>query len=142
MKGILLCFFVVVVVCLFFGFFCLFAVFLFFRGRVSLYSPGCPGTHSVHQAGLKLRNPPASASQGLKLKACATTTRPAFFFFFKFLFQIHFFNVYECWPTCMYVPGANMSYLLVLKLWMVVSHHVDPGNPIGSSARATSDLIR
>ncbi|GAB1296545.1 ATPase family AAA domain-containing protein 5 [Apodemus speciosus] len=30
---------------------------------VSLYSSGCPGTHSVDQAGLELRNPPASASQ-------------------------------------------------------------------------------
>ena len=29
---------------------------------LSLCSPGCPGTHSVDQAGLKLRNPPASAS--------------------------------------------------------------------------------
>jgi hypothetical protein len=28
----------------------------------SLYDPGCPGTHFVDQAGLKLRNPPASAS--------------------------------------------------------------------------------
>ncbi|GAB1291373.1 Membrane metallo-endopeptidase-like 1 [Apodemus speciosus] len=27
------------------------------------YSPGCPGTHSIDQAGLELRNPPASASQ-------------------------------------------------------------------------------
>jgi hypothetical protein len=35
-------------------------------------SPGCPGTHSVDQAGLKLRNPPASASQVLGLKAYAT----------------------------------------------------------------------
>jgi hypothetical protein len=33
-----------------------------FRDRVSLYSPGCPGTHFVDQAGLELRNPPASAS--------------------------------------------------------------------------------
>jgi hypothetical protein len=41
-----------------------------FQGRVSLCSPGCPGTHSVEQAGLKLRNPPASASQVLGLKAC------------------------------------------------------------------------
>jgi hypothetical protein len=54
-----------VFVCLFvlsvFGFvFCLF-IFLFFRDRVSLCSPGCPGTHSVDQAGLKLRNPPACA---------------------------------------------------------------------------------
>jgi hypothetical protein len=39
---------------------------------VSLYSPGCPGTHSVDQAGLELRNPPASASRVLRLKACAT----------------------------------------------------------------------
>ncbi|GAB1285851.1 Fer-1-like protein 4 [Apodemus speciosus] len=31
--------------------------------RVPLCSPGCPGTHSVDQAGRELRNPPASASQ-------------------------------------------------------------------------------
>jgi hypothetical protein len=45
----------------------------FFRDRVSLYSPGCPGTHSVDQAGLELRNPPASVSQVLGLKVCAST---------------------------------------------------------------------
>jgi hypothetical protein len=50
-------------------------IFLFFRDRVSLYSPGCPGTHSVDQVGLELRNPPASASQVLGLKTCATTTQ-------------------------------------------------------------------
>jgi hypothetical protein len=44
---------------------------LFFQDRVSLYSPGCPGTHFVDQAGLELRNPPASASRVLGLKACA-----------------------------------------------------------------------
>jgi hypothetical protein len=38
-----------------------------------LYSPGCPGTHFVYQAGFELRNPPASASQVLGLKECATT---------------------------------------------------------------------
>ena len=43
--------------------------------RVSLCSPGCPGTHSVDQAGLELRNPPASASRVLGLKACTTTAR-------------------------------------------------------------------
>ena len=46
--------------------------FFFFQDRVSLCSPGCPGTHSVDQAGLKLRNSPASASQ-VGLKGCATT---------------------------------------------------------------------
>jgi hypothetical protein len=37
---------------------------------VSLCIPGCPGTHSVDQAGLKLRNLPASTSQVLVLKVC------------------------------------------------------------------------
>jgi hypothetical protein len=46
---------------------------LVFRDRVSLYSLDCPGTHSVDQAGLELRNPPASASQVLGFKVCATT---------------------------------------------------------------------
>jgi hypothetical protein len=55
----------------FFLFVCL--VGLVFRDRVSLYSPGCPGTHSVDQAGLELRNPPVSASQVLGLKAYNTT---------------------------------------------------------------------
>jgi hypothetical protein len=50
-----------------------FFFFWFFRDRVSLYSPGCPGAHFVDQAGLELRNPPASASRVLGLKACATT---------------------------------------------------------------------
>jgi hypothetical protein len=52
-----------------------FVLFCFFRDRVSLCSPGCPGTHSVDQAGLELRNPPVSASQVLGLKVCATTAR-------------------------------------------------------------------
>jgi hypothetical protein len=59
---------------LFFHFILLFIyLFLVFRDRIFLCSPGCPGTHSVDQAGLELRNPPASASQVLGLKACITT---------------------------------------------------------------------
>jgi hypothetical protein len=56
-------------------FYCWFLLLLllFFRDRVSLYSSGCPGTHIVDQAGLKLRNLPASASWVLELKVCATT---------------------------------------------------------------------
>jgi hypothetical protein len=54
----------------FFLFVCL---FVFFQDRVSLCSPGCPGTHFVDQAGLELRNRPASASRVLGLKACAPT---------------------------------------------------------------------
>jgi hypothetical protein len=57
---VLVWFFVVVLfVCLFFP-----------RDPVSLYSPGCPGTHSVDQAGLELRNLPAFASNVLGLKDC------------------------------------------------------------------------
>jgi hypothetical protein len=46
-----------------------YSIHMVFRDRVSLCSPGCPGTHSVDQAGLELRNPPASASGVLGLKS-------------------------------------------------------------------------
>jgi hypothetical protein len=46
--------------------------FFFFLDSVSLCSLDCPGTHSLDQAGLKLRNPPASASQVLGLKVRTT----------------------------------------------------------------------
>jgi hypothetical protein len=67
-------------------FFSFFLFFLFFWDRVSLYSPGCPGTHFVDQAGLELRNLPASASRVLGLKACATNARP----------------LYHSWPSYSY----------------------------------------
>jgi hypothetical protein len=56
-------------------FFVLFCFVFVFQDRVSLYSPGCPGTHFVDQAGLELRNLPASAFQVLGLKACTTNTQ-------------------------------------------------------------------
>jgi hypothetical protein len=56
-----------------------------FRDRVSLCSPGCPGTHSVDQAGLELRNPPAPASQVLGLKACTITASLGFIYLVYFL---------------------------------------------------------
>ena len=49
--------------------------FFSFRDRVSLCSPGCPGTHVLDQIGLELRNSLASASQMLGLKPWATTAR-------------------------------------------------------------------
>jgi hypothetical protein len=39
-----------------------------------------PGTHSVDQAGLKLRNLPATISQVLALKVCITTAQPTQYF--------------------------------------------------------------
>jgi hypothetical protein len=75
-----------------YSFVCLFVcfglVFCFFQDRVSLCSPGCPGTHFVDQADLELRNPPASASQVLGLKVCATLiifVLSIFFICFHFL---------------------------------------------------------
>jgi hypothetical protein len=53
----------------------LFIFFWLFQDWVSLYSPDCPGTYFVDQAGLELRNPPVSASQVLGLKVCATTAQ-------------------------------------------------------------------
>lgn len=46
---------------------------LLFQVRVSLYKPGCPGNGSVEQAGLDLRDLPASASQVLGLNVCMPT---------------------------------------------------------------------
>jgi hypothetical protein len=72
-------------------------IIFFFWDRVSLYSPGCPDTHFVDQAGLELRNPPASASWVLGLKACTTTARPCPYLYnyivqqMKNLYGIEFF---------------------------------------------------
>jgi hypothetical protein len=63
---------------------------LVFRDRVSLYSPGCPGTHFIDQAGLELRNPPASASPVLGLKVC-TTTPGLFHYFYLFILLVILF---------------------------------------------------
>jgi hypothetical protein len=56
-------------------------LFVCFQDRVSLCSPGCPGTHFVDQAGLELRNPPASASQVLGFKGVRHHAQLGFFFF-------------------------------------------------------------
>jgi hypothetical protein len=53
----------------------------FETGLIALCSPGCPGTHSVGQAGLKLRNLPISAYQVLGLKACVNTAWQAALYF-------------------------------------------------------------
>ena len=70
--------------------------FFFFRERVYLCSPGCPGTHFVDQAGLEIRNLPASASQVLGLKACTTT--PGQNYHFKRVFIIFSYALLK--PPC------------------------------------------
>jgi hypothetical protein len=69
-----------------------FVLFCFvFQDRVSLYISGCPGIHSVDQAGFKLRNPPASASQVLGLKPVPPL--PSFNVFFNWLFYLFAFQM-------------------------------------------------
>jgi hypothetical protein len=78
----------------YFTFVCLFV--LVFRDRVSLCSPGCPGTHFVDQVGLERKNLPASASPVLGLKECATMPSLLFYFYFLFYF---FYVVSLVWNT-------------------------------------------
>jgi hypothetical protein len=84
-----------------------------FRDRVSLCSPGCPGTHFVNQAGLELRNPPASASWVLGLKTCATTPDLKTLELNKSLFLslaplYYFFFFFKIWVFCLLVYMCNM----------------------------------
>jgi hypothetical protein len=62
-----------------------FWVFWFFKNRAGC-SPDCPGSCAVDQAGLELRDLPASASQVLGLKVYAATTWPTSYFLFFFFF--------------------------------------------------------
>jgi hypothetical protein len=52
------------------------------------------GFSVVDQAGLELRNPPASASPVLGLKVCATTARPVLFSKHMFVCLSHCKHVY------------------------------------------------
>ena len=52
-----------------------FFFFWFFETGFFRVAPGCPGTHSIDQDGLELRNPLGSASQVLVLKVCDTTAQ-------------------------------------------------------------------
>jgi hypothetical protein len=74
-----------------FGFW--FLVFGVFWERVSLRSPRCPGTDFVDQAGLELRNPPASASQVLGLKVCTTTARLRLILEIDYILCIYVFTI-------------------------------------------------
>ena len=108
--------------CLIFLFLFLFIfIFWLFWDRVSLCSPGCPRTHFVDQADLKLRNPPASTSQVLGLKACATTAQ---LIFFKKWFIFTLCALMFCLHVCLW-DGAN---LIGTGLETVVTCYVGAGN--------------
>jgi hypothetical protein len=98
-------------------FFFLIFIFWFFRDRVSLYGSGCPGTHFVDQAGLELRNPPASASQVLGLKACATM--PGSESVFDRLRSVVCFRILEK-PKYFVPPGLLFFSVVILLFYCIV----------------------
>jgi hypothetical protein len=85
-----------------------------FGDRVSLYNSGCPGTHSVDHAGFELRNPPASASQVLRLKACATTALAVFYF--QKAFESQFST--SLWKVLARQIGDNLHQSFLLDEFM------------------------
>jgi hypothetical protein len=94
--------------------------FLFFETGF-LCSPGCPGTRFVDQAGLELRNRPASTSRVLGLKAWATT--PGFVIpIFNWLKLLHFLK--KCKKPFVNVvsnsfakPIRSVSFSSVCLVW-------------------------
>ena len=86
---------------------------VFFWDRVSLCSPGYPGTQSVDQAGLELRNPPASASQVLGLKVWATTAQLRCNFLKQR--QCHKLGVHSMWYHQVFANYFNTDHILHLS---------------------------
>jgi hypothetical protein len=91
---------------------------LFFspRDRISLCSPGCLGTHSVDQAGRELRNPLASASRVLGLKACTTTAKP----YVSLCMWVHVSQWEHVWVTKQPVglSSPRLSHGLQTQSWL------------------------
>jgi hypothetical protein len=105
--------------------FCLFFVFVF-RDRVSLCSSGCPGTHSVDQAGLELRNLPASASQVLGLKVPSRLC-----LFLRTRFFIGFSEILIWFLFCCLRRGVTVEHWMAwnsdLPVLGLNVHHTVPG---------------
>jgi hypothetical protein len=80
---------------IFWGFgFIFVCLFVCFWDRVSLCGPGCRGTHFIDQAGLELRNPPASASRVLRLKV---SWFPAFLWGLQLISWMNLRRALELW---------------------------------------------
>jgi hypothetical protein len=98
-----------------------FLFLFFFPDRVSLCSPDCPGTHSVDQASLELRNPPASASQVLGLKVCATTAQPV-------LISLESLFSLTTDVQLLLLTLLKNNWLLAVTMWQVGPHFPSPSN--------------
>jgi hypothetical protein len=100
------------------------------RDRVSLCNRGCPGTHSVDQAGLELRDPPASASWVLGLKACATM--PSIIYLCVWVFDCKCVCAPCAWP----VPVDDTEKVRSPRTGFIAATDVGTGN-----SRVTSSLL-
>jgi hypothetical protein len=98
-------------------------VCLFVWDRFSSYSPGCPGILSLDQAGLELRDQPASVSRVLELKACPTTACQPIFLRVIFLHQ---FLTYE--------PSPKRATMWVLGIEPRSGRAARAPNPFASSS--------
>ena len=82
------------------------------RNRVFLYSPGDPVTHSVDQASLKLRNPPSSASQVLRLPPLPRT--------FAHFYSLHHHEGNAYWSETLnilpMVKPFQISQVVIMKV--------------------------
>jgi hypothetical protein len=99
--------------------FVLFCFVFVFWHRGSLCSPDCPGTHSVDQAGLELRNPPASASQILGLKGVPPLPGVAFTFLSGNNFQL--MEKTRTWISLVPLLGFPNSYTLTFLFHFLYS---------------------
>lgn len=59
---------------------------VFFQGRISLYSHGCLRIHSVDQSGYINSDWAVFAAQELGLKTCSTTPTRSFYFIYIYIF--------------------------------------------------------
>ncbi|GAB1293884.1 Mediator of RNA polymerase II transcription subunit 17 [Apodemus speciosus] len=88
---------------------------IFLRSRVSLCSPGCPGTHSADQTGLELRNPPASASQVLGLQVTAATIDSLASRIEDPQIQAHWSNINDVYESSVKVLITSQGYEQICK---------------------------
>jgi hypothetical protein len=123
-------------------------IYNFFWHNVSLCTPGCPGTPSVGQIGLKFRGLPASVSSA-RIKDVHHHHHLAVIvslsFFLSGLFYFMCLSVLaECMSvSCAWYPTEvrrRHHDLLELELWSVVSHRVGARNQSHVLCKRSSHL--
>jgi hypothetical protein len=73
-------------------------IFFFFKDRVSLYSPGCPGTHFCRPGWPRTQKSACLCLRVLGLKACTIPTQFLWIFFSPFQRQVSYPSTQESSP--------------------------------------------